>query len=119
MGLGLPFLFHHRRHLSYPRLFVLCNLLRLCLFVGPIAANLFLVTKLFFFTSLRSLYFCVRHYCYVVCIILSCFYTCPGSSYSVCLCFAICLAIFSSDFQSLHLCSFHTFGHFPPVFVCG
>jgi len=67
MGSGLPFLFHHRRHLSYPRLFVFCNLLRFCLFFGTIAANLFLVTRLFYIFTfniflcssllLRSLYY--------------------------------------------------------------
>jgi len=113
LGLGLPFLFHYRRHLYYLRLFVLCNLLRLCLFVGTIAANLFLVTKLFFLNFLRSLYFCVRHYCYVVYIILSSFFTCPGGSYSVCLCIAICIAMFNSDFQSLHLCSRSYFWSLP------
>jgi len=66
-----------------------------------------------FFTFLLSIYFCVRHYCYVVCIILSCFFTFSGGSYSACLCFTFCIAVFSFDFQSLRLCSLSYFWSLP------
>ena len=113
MGLVVPFLFHHRRNLSYPRLFILCNLLHLCLFLGSIAENTFLVTKSFVYIFTFIIFLCSSlllrslYYSFLLFLLLPWF----RIRYAFVLLFLISKA---------YTCvRYHSSCHFSLVFVCG